>query len=190
MFNVIQISISVCSDEALKRLNQPPPAVDNAATVVRAIAALPERGFGDEWEPYLAELGARFRQLVDEWLATGRREDGSEFPAGRNLSRAPEACRRVMRYMDRHPPRVVLSPDGSQLSVFIAEVSALPPSPNPFYDASNDGIRLFVGVITSDWDGTCPSAFTAASTFSVPVFVRSIRRGPSVVPSIKATRPQ
>jgi hypothetical protein len=149
----MRISIFVSPDEVLHKLNLPPPTADAEVAFIRALENTSAQGIGNEWRPYLsAELGARFRGLVDEWLATGRRMDGSERPRSRNLSQTSAACFKVMSYMDRYPARVALSPDGSELSVDIAEVSTLPlPGPNPYYDNGEEAIRLFVGVITSDW---------------------------------------
>jgi len=97
-------------------------------------------------------LAIRLRIYVDEWLATGVKEDGSERPFQRNLGCTPQALLAVTTYMERYPATVDLTLDSYELSVYLAEVDALPsPSGNPYYDIALDATRLFVGAMASDW---------------------------------------
>jgi hypothetical protein len=141
----------VAAEEVLGTLNTPPVAPDAQEAYIRAMERTGAPG--PEWDSYLAAvLGARLRGLVDQWLVTGERKDHSEAPLSRNLAHTKTARFDVIFYMDRYPAAVVLTPDGSDLSVSIADITALPrQSSNPYFDLSLEGTRLFVGVMASEW---------------------------------------
>jgi len=143
---------SVEADVIVVKLNTPAPSAEAHAKFVSDIQAQTV-SLDNDWQGYLeAELAARLRGYVDEWLVTGIMENGSERPHQRALGRAPEALLAVTSYLERYPARVDLMPDSHELSVYLAEVSALPgPSGNPYFDVGVDATRLFVGLMASDW---------------------------------------
>jgi len=140
------------ADDILTKLNTPPPTADATAAFIRELARTSPPEIGDEWEAYLlAVLGVSLRSLVDQWLVTGIQDDGSESLASRNLSHT-SASLDLAAYLERYPARVDFAANGSELSVCIADVGALPPPTlNPYYDVGEEATRLFLGMMTSDW---------------------------------------
>jgi len=60
-------------------------------------------------------------------------------------------------------------PDSHELSVYLAEVSALPgPSGNPYFDVGVDATRLFVGLIPSETAAGLSKRNLLLSTASEP----------------------
>jgi hypothetical protein len=99
-----------------------------------------------------AQLAVKLRSYVEEWLATGIREDGSETPFERSLGRAPEAFLAVTTHLERFPAYLGFLLDSGELSVSLAEIGSLPPpSGNPYYDVALDATRLFAGLMACDW---------------------------------------
>src|SRR5262249_51089592 len=88
----------------------------NAPTVSRASATseswrLPETISRPESVPFRVALtSARLRTYVDAWLETGRRADGSEWPAQRNLRNTFEAKLAFWDYGEKAPVKLMMSP--------------------------------------------------------------------------------
>src|SRR5206468_1419463 len=84
-----------------------------------------------------AITSAHLRAYVDAWLETGRRGDGRELPAQRNLSNARDALLACWDYLEKAPVKLRPSgdPSGSDFTGFVAEPTAYAGLARNFFEA-------------------------------------------------------
>jgi hypothetical protein len=102
-----------------------------------------------------ALIGCYLRQLVDTWLEAGRKPDGSESPASRRLT-IPMLLE-VEDYLDKYPSfRPNLNDRGIEIEIaspdmVLSERGVIERSWNFFDAQKQSALRLFVGMLASDW---------------------------------------
>jgi len=106
---------------------------------------------------YEALVSQSLRPLIDGWLETGRRSDGSEAPQARDIHKADYQCLSVVvEYLQNCPPSMVPSSDPSGFSLEIAQPCRSPWARDFFESAVVEAKRLFLGFMVSDWKyGLC-----------------------------------
>jgi len=98
-----------------------------------------------------AELAVRLRILVDEWIQTGRREDGSEAPLDKKLSAIVIAKHAHSNYLAAYSPAVVANSEGL-LFLQYADLPKEPPSASEFSAITETAAcRLFTYLMASSW---------------------------------------
>lgn len=116
-----------------------------------------------------ALTSAHLRQRVDEWLDTGRRLDGSERPKGRKISSAQNWWLAVQKYLEDNPMTFtpILNTDGFHLEV--AEPRWDVRGARDFFSAQvQSALRLFVGVLASDWkERLCKCRYAACGRYFI-----------------------
>lgn len=158
----------------------------------------------DEAELDESAFTRRLRELVDEWLETGRRSDGSESPGERDLFEAAGALRAVEKCLAENPARLVhtwsVLGSGPNVSVQIG-MRPVPPShlfgyPAPPFNIFAPTVsakittkpaprqrdtadRLFTDLILSDWQNSlCKCRYAHCGRYFLKEKLRrSYRRG-------------
>ena len=97
------------------------------------------------------ELKAYLGALVDEWLNTGRREDGSEYPWERDLRKTDFALQRWDAYVRQYPP----IPYGKgQVQWTPVCVRPVEHQDFPIAAAAAQAQRLFAALMLADWQSS------------------------------------
>lgn len=100
-------------------------------------------------------VASRLRELVDEWLETGRAADGTESPLRRNLFQTILGIRAVEKWAEKKPLELLLLPEISQVVVAVGAPQAtpvtFPQSFDFFQNAIDEADWLFTGLIVSGW---------------------------------------
>jgi hypothetical protein len=116
-----------------------------------------------------ALISAHLRRFLDEWLDTGRRPDGSEGPRDRVISIAQDGCLAIHKYLEDNPMTFtpILGPHGFSLEV--AQPRWDVRGARDFFTVQiQDALRLFVGVLASDWkDCLCKCRYSACGRYFI-----------------------
>ena len=118
-------------------------------------------------------LATQFRELVDEWIETGRHADGSESPSSRNLFHTSKAIQAVKKCARETPLQLMVIDKISELVVAIGTESAHPELPVSFYHWAasfgrglKEASRLFTGLMASDWkESICKCRYEPCSRY-------------------------
>lgn len=119
-------------------------------------------------------LASQFRELVDEWIETGRGADGSESPSNRNVFHTSKAIQAVRKCAAETPLQLMVIDETSELVVAIGTESARSEPPISLYlylSASferglKEASRLFTGVMASDWkESICKCRYEPCSQY-------------------------
>lgn len=129
---------------------------------------------------HAAFTSAHLRRLVDEWLDTGRCPDGGERPKDRMISRALIACSAVHEYVRDNPMTVTPFLGTHDFRLNVAEPLWDVRGARDFFSAQvQDALRLFVGVLASDWkERLCKCRYSACGRYFIhPKPRNSYKRG-------------
>jgi len=98
------------------------------------------------------ELKTYLCALVEEWLDTGRREDGSEYPWERDLTKTDFALQRWCAYLWEYPP----IPRGGKghLQWMTVRVRPVEHQDFPIAAATGEAQRLFTALMLADWQSS------------------------------------
>jgi len=129
-------------------------------------------GIRDESDLEQRVLASQLRELVDEWLNTGRSTDGRESPSTRNLFRTAKAIQAVRQCAGETPLRLLVDDHLSELAVAIGTEPASSGLPFSFYlsDSFERGLkeanRRFTGLMASDWkESVCKCRYEPCSRY-------------------------
>lgn len=129
-------------------------------------------GIHDESDLEERVLASQFRELVDEWLNTGRGPDGRESPSNRNLFRTTKAIQAVRECADETPLRLLVDDDSSELVVAVGTEPARSGPPFSFYFSASferglkAASRFFTGLMASEWKNSiCKCRYEPCSCY-------------------------
>jgi hypothetical protein len=127
-----------------------------------------------------ALTSAHLRRYVDQWLDTGRREDGSEEVETRDVRRAPDAHRALWHYLENASPRWDMVKGSIGVRLIFGERTGYSGVARDFFEAQIiEAKRLFCGIMLSDWKGRlCKCRYARCGLYFLhPKPRRSYRRG-------------
>jgi hypothetical protein len=133
-----------------------------------------------EWElPDSLVRGARLRQLVDEWIATGFASDGGDSPQRRNLTRATEALAAVRECAATNPCKLHFLEKAAELVVVVGVPPASfgPNFTDRLWGPLTDADRIFTSMMTSEWRYTVCKCRRCGIYFIPSKLRRSYRHG-------------
>jgi len=149
-------------------------------------AAVPEQGWSlpdtisteQSWSIGAALTSARLRTLVDAWLATGRRSDGSEQPLQRDLRKTAAGLSAVAEFVAQAPTRMSLSIDPKGFGLILAAPDWSRPYAPDFFGAQEvTAKRLFFGIMASDWhQNLCKCRYRSCGRYFVSAKIRPVYR--------------
>jgi hypothetical protein len=93
-----------------------------------------------------ALTSAYLRECVDEWLATGVRSNGSEFPRERNVKKSPGLDIKLWQYVHQNP-KLALVEYRDEVRISFAERRWYRGPSNFFESRRHEAMRLFIGLI-------------------------------------------
>ena len=143
----------VSSDLILETLNSPQPSEVVRADMVNRYIERRGKVSRPEWRAlHVVEVSHWLRYYVEEWLKTGLKADGREYPRDKDLFRTFYAKLAVIGYLEKHPAHVSLSPGSPGLQVTIGRIPRGEISWNEFFlTRVTEAERLLTAVMTSDW---------------------------------------
>ena len=99
-----------------------------------------------------ALVSAHLRTLVDEWLETGRNPNGTEWPAGRHLSRALLGWDVTCEFLEQSRLNMRPASATTGFVLTIAQPDWKRPLVADYFAAQKaEAKRLFVGILASEW---------------------------------------
>jgi hypothetical protein len=159
----------VTKEEVLAVLNSQPPSVaEHRAFLARYVAAAPPDALSGSAGWQLPQeiskreaqaMGRRIvskqlRNFVDQWLSTGMGEGGTEYPGRRDFRAKLGPRTAITRYLRETEPRtsVLLGERGFEIAVTVDAFTWDKPWAGNFFQAQEiAAIRLWVGIVASDW---------------------------------------
>jgi hypothetical protein len=130
-------------------------------------------------------VSAYLREVLDEWLNTGVKTDGSEIPGDRSLAKTGRALMVIWEYLENAPPTVRITPESEKLSVDVASPIGYRGDVASFFASQRiEATRLFLGVVVSDWKcRLCKCRYPSCGRYFLLRKVRrSYRRGTFCMP--------
>jgi hypothetical protein len=147
----MQIWNLVTHEEIVERLNVPEPdMVDYGHRIEHYAKSAGDVSREEGDSLWRAEISRWLRVYVDEWLKTGVDSDGTEYPFQRNPFHTDDAKWALLEYLDRHQPKVTLSPDHGLDMTFGEPPEVTGDWNDLFVAAKTEAQRFFTAFIMSD----------------------------------------